>query len=335
MKKKEPNNLSSALRFVGLTKAEHCRIAGHWLIAGNNIFAAGIQVQETLSCCPHIKTLALALDRCGPEYVLTQIDQGRLMARSGDFQAVVPCQPLESLSYANPDAPAAALDDRLIDSLKIVAPLASERAEYVLNASIQLKSGSCLATNNSVIMEHWHGIDLPSILLPKAAANALIKSNKQITAFGFSAESATFWYSDVAWMRTKLFSEKTEQASGFLERNTNATPIPDKFFEIASMVAPFSKDSKIACKRNCIMSFPDAAKIENLDGELLQSRIYKIADLELIAKHATMWDQDAFERATFFFGKNLRGAIFHEVLNYNPPANHPKDCTCDACDIPF
>lgn len=329
--------LVQALEFLCLTKADYCLMDQRIARAFDSILAAGTHIEEDLSCNPQPSLLLLAILRCADEYAITQLSPSKLLVRSADFQAYIPCDISNLLSWPIPDAPVTAIDDRLIEAMRKVAPLVSTTGDTVVECSVQLNSGSVIATNLMVILEAWHGIDLPSgLLIPKVAINAIHKSGKHLASFGYSPKTATFYFTDDTWLRTQLYQEKWPDVASFLNIELNTRPVPPDLFKAAKKVAPFSVTQKVYIKDSLISSHPLDAKEEgalqlpigaNEHGE----RIYGSRNLALVAPHATLWDEYARPDATAFLGDNIRGVISHEEF----PSNQPIVTSFLDDDIPF
>lgn len=288
----------------------------------NSIIALGTTIEEDLAICPHIGLLSAALDHCGQDnYSITQLSQEKLLVRTDDFQAYIPCLNPIALSWPVPDQLIAPLNDRLLPALKKVAVLASTKAETVVEASIQLNSGSVLATNRSVIMEAWHGVDLPDgLLLPKVAVAVLNKADKVLVGFGYSPVTATFYFEDGSWMRTQLFQDRWPPVQQHLNSNTHGSvlrPVPPDLFKAAAKVAAFSSDGFVYIKDGLVSSHPFDHKEEGSElklpiGSEHAERRYAIKNLSLIAKHVVQWDEYYQDNGTMFVGENLRGVINHD-----------------------
>lgn len=326
-KKKIESPLIQALRFLLLTwkagedQAMYCMMHANEAVSFNSILAAGADIDEDLYACPHTALMLAAILRCGDRYAITQLSPTKLLVRSDDFQAYVPCVAPDALSWPLPDVPVVAIDDRLTEALRKVAPLLSATGETLIEQSIQLNAGSCLATNRSVILEAWHGFDLPSgLLLPKSIVTAIHKAGKHLRAFGFSSVSATFHFDDATWLRTQLFQEKWPDIQKHLNAQTCTRPVPSELFEAAKKVSPFSGNGAVYVKNGLISSHPFDAKEEGSAlklpiGSQHQERSYRATDLSLIAKHALNWDETMRADGTYFTGNGIRGLIHHQVPN--------------------
>lgn len=321
--------LAKALDFLRLTSADYCVISNGRAMANDRIVAAAIGVDEDLEACPHLETMYQAILRAGESYIISQLSPIKLLVRSEDFQAYVPCLPLADAPQATPDARQADIDNRLIDALLKVLPLVSTVAETVLERSVQLNSGMCQATDRHIILQAWHGLDLPNgLLLPKHGIQAINGADKDLVGFGYSGNTATIYFDDSSWIRTQLFQEKwPEVISSIFSKSAFFRPreVPAQLFESAAKVAVFSVDEKVYIKDEHISSHPFDAKEEggslNLPiGSYHAERIYNFADLKKIKKHAELWDEKAAPTATYFQGDSIRGMVTHEI-----PASEDDD----------
>jgi hypothetical protein len=320
-KQKEPRGqLASALAFLNLTfkdedQGMYCMIGNHEARSFNFVLAAGTTVEEDLQACPQLDLMLEAIERCGPEYSITQLSPSKLLVRSAGFQAYIPCILPDKLSWPLPDAEIAPLGDRFIEALREIAPLLSATAETVLESSIQLNTGSCIATDRQVILEAWHGYDLPSgLLIPKAIVTALHKSAKSLRGFGCSDKTATFWFEDSTWLRTQLFRDKWPIR---VKEQLNCYPqlraVPQFLFEAAKKVMPFSSNGLVYIKDELISSHPfdaieEGSKLQLPIGSFHAERIYDWQNLKRIQKHVVLWDEGA-KGGTYFEGDNIRGMI--------------------------
>lgn len=341
MKKKdkiERSMLALALEFLHLTfkagaeQSMYCMMHNHAAVSFNSVIAAGTTIEEDLQACPHTALMLAAIQRCPGRYIITQLSPEKLQVRSEEFQAYIPCALPETLSWPIPDAALVPVDDRLTEALRKLAPLLSADGETVLEQSIQINAGSCLATNRSVVAETWHGFDLPNgLLVPKAVVTALHKTTKKLVAFGCSERTITFHFEDASWIRTQLFQDRWPDVKAMLNTSTVTRPVPPDLFKAAKTVAVFSADDKVYVKDGLISSHPFTAVQEGsvlklpVGGEH-QERIYRIKDLTFASHHATEWDETQRQAGTYFVGEMIRGLIWHEV---------PHDISQEDDDIPF
>lgn len=338
-KKSEPkiSSLERALNFLDLVHNKNdcsmfCNMELGYATAFNLVAGVGTPVHVDLAACPHIGLFQAAIARCGERYAITQLSLQKLLVRSGEFHAYIPCADESSLYSCAPDAKAGILNDRFMEALGKVAPVSSTTGERVVEVSILLNSASVFATNGSIIMEAWHGNDFPSgMVMPKSSFTLLKKAKKRITAFGFSATSITFYFEDESWLFTKIFNDKWPDLTRYLHIEVNPYDVPPQFFEAAKKVSPFG-NGRIFVEGNLVSSHPKDVKEEGsglaltVDGIQHQPRNYNWSDLALIAKHAQKWDENARIDGTYFSGQNIRGIVHHANQNLKPSKEE---------DIPF
>lgn len=339
--KQQNSELLDAIEFVSCAQSKtgkemntNCRFSNGSIVAFNGVIAAGTKVELDLTCCPQTELLKLALERSGEKVALTILDNA-LGMRSGDFQAFVPCCDPSRLPGIAPDAAVMPITDALTRALKFLLPVASDKAEYLLNSTIQVRSGSAIATDNAVLIEAWHGFDLPSMTLPRAAAKAIVKCGKALSAFGYSGDSATFWFGE-AWIKAMLFKDHLPDLNSTINMPVVLTQIPKGYFEAVKQVAPFSVDGKILIEGSIVSSHIDrnaGGKIERLEASL-QPRIYNFKSLKLM-EFGTKMDEHSHVKQTYFYGKDVRGCIAHSIPVTLQPLPLRPDGTKYDDDIPF
>jgi hypothetical protein len=259
-KKNSENSLLTAMRFVSLAQratgppeTTHCRLFNMWANASNSVISVGHRIQEDIQVYPHTATLASALENLpDSSFALTLMEDNRLAIRAGEFESIVHCLNANELPVVGPDASSYVCDDRLAEALNIAGLLVADGATKVVNASIQIRNGSCLASNGNVIIEAWHGVSMPDLLIvPKAFAVALHKAinsqGKSLYRVGFGSDSLTTHFEDGAWLKTQLWPSDTDlpDLMKFLNVPTTPVPIPEGFFEIVKRLEPFSEDGQI------------------------------------------------------------------------------------------
>lgn len=261
----DQNSLLNALIFCSVVSEKlgtpfetHIGLKNKWAIAFNGIVAAGSPIEEEIYCYPHNLMLIEALSKCEDSYSLTQLDNGRLSIKSGKFKAVVPCLNPALMQEALPDPLIAPITNRFKEAVEAVGVLASENAQHILTASVLMNGASVISTNRVMLLEYWHGLDLPAnIPLPKQFVAALVKQKKNLTGFGFSNCSATFWFEDGSWLRTQLYNDEWPDVSKILNREANLWSIDANFFKALDAVEKFSADGNVYFNNGKLNSHPD------------------------------------------------------------------------------
>jgi len=259
------SGLLQALEFVscvsdklGAPYETHVGLRNKWAIAFNGIVAAGSPIPEDILCYPHTLLLLEALSKCDENYSLTQLDNNRLSIKAGKFKATVPCLDPLLMPEAFPDPQIVGITNKFKEAVDAVGVLANENAQHVLTASVLMNGSTVISTNRVMLLEYWHGLDLPSnVPLPKEFVKALTKQKKNLTGFGFSNSSATFYFEDGCWLRTQLYADEWPDISRILNREANLWSIDPNFFKALDSIAPFSEDGNVYSRLNLLCSHAD------------------------------------------------------------------------------
>jgi len=313
----ETSNLFEAVKFCSLLcKKEGAPNDTHILFRDNNICAfngvlsASVRVDESLSAYPNAALLETALTKCGQHFSITQLDQ-KLSVKADKFKALIPCLPLDLAQTPFPDPAMASLDNRFSEALNKVSMLATEDAQTVICASALMAGASLIATNRVVMLEAWHGIDLPTgIALPKAFCVALSKCGKKLTKFGYGQSSCTFYFEDESWLKTQFFAEPWPDVRGILDRKCNLFEVPNGFYTGVDSISNFSSDGCIYFDKDVLRSHlePDIGASYEVTS-IPKGPIFNIKQLKLIQPYVQKIDFQAEGGCLMFVGDRIRGAI--------------------------
>lgn len=301
---------------VGAPFETHVGLRANWAIAFNGIVAAGCPISEDIVAYPHTLLLVEALSKCSEGFSLTQLDNGRLSIKSGKFKAVVPCLEPALMQVAVPDPMIVGITNAFRDAVEAVGVLANENAQHVITASVLMNGQTVISTNRVMLMEAWHGLDLPpNVPLPKQFVAALVKQKKDLVGFGFSNCSATFYFTDGCWLRTQLYSDEWPDVSSILNRNANLWSIDPQFFKSLEAVIPFSEDGNIYSDTNLLKSHPDDGVGATFEcNGVPKGFVYPAKQLMLMKEHVKRIDYMASgihdsSYCLVFEGDTCRGVI--------------------------
>lgn len=348
-KKQPASEFEKAVDFLALLynakddQTIYCRIVDGEATAYNMIVGIGTPIHIDFQCCPNVDLLREAIKRCKDNFVIAQYSPDKLIVRQDEFHAFIPCLRSDAaLTITQPDAPVATMGEAFIEALDKVSAFADDKAPRLLEAAIQLYDGSVLATCGSVVIEAWHGINMPNgLLLPKVAAKVLHKIKKEIVSFGISPTSITFHFADGSWMKSQLYKDKLPDIRQHINGASmnGLEPIPHKFFEAVAEVYPFSVDGFIWVEGNRVASHPFSVVDQGSGLSLpfddsmfgMEFRRYKGDDLHMIRKIAKQWNVNGRDDGTLFVGEQVRGMIWHSKQKETTLGATPNDDE----DIPF
>lgn len=330
---KEPDarlSLAVALDFIKVAQHDktgdlvtktHCRLAGGYAVAFDGVIAVGHPIEEDLNVCPHTYRLIDALGRCKKAVAITQLDAEKLVVKSGNFRAIIPCLNPAALPYVAPDVQAGQVDDRLKEGFALLNPIVSGTGQTVVESSLLLQNNSMVATDRNIMFEFWHGINLPNgLALPKAAIAAVSKVPAKLVGIGVSDRTVTFYFDGGAWLRTQLYGEQWPNIQRVINGGDvyNTPAIPPALFEAVEAVAPFSETGVGASAGGAaIYTFDGFISSHHTEGVGATYQIEGIPPgLCFSAKHllalkniATKIDFVGKNGITYFFGGNVRGAL--------------------------
>jgi hypothetical protein len=266
-------NLIAALRFVNLAQKKngnavqtHCNIANNCVIATDGIVTAGHKIAEDLTAKPKTLEFIEALENCN-EVAIAQLEDS-ISVKSGKFQAFIPCL-AESLPSSYPDYPCAEINNKLRDGFNAIEFLAQERSKELITGTMLLTSQSMFSTNKFLLIEYYHGINLPcNLVIPIGFVYAIAETSKNLSKFGFGVRvdekgnqiinSITFWFDDDSWIKTQLFQEQWPDVTKILNVPTNYTNLYPSFYDAIDAVAPFTgKTESVYFKNDLLKSHKD------------------------------------------------------------------------------
>ena len=322
-KDKEPKlTLAVALDFIKVAQTDksndlvsktHCRLQGGYAVAWDGVIAVGHPIEEELAVCPHTYRLIDALSRCKKAVSITQLDGEKLVIKSGGFRVVIPCLNPAALPYATPDPKAGAIDDTIKEGFGVLNPIVTGTGQTVVESSLLLNNNSMVATDRNIMLEFWHGINLPDgLAIPKAAVTAVCKVKAPLVGIGVSDRTVTFHYEGGAWIRTQLYAEPWPDVNGVLNRGDPhvAVKIPDAFFDAVEAVAPFNETGAVYTTDSGLASHHTEGvgatyEAANIPPGLCFNSKY----LKAMQGHASRIDLVGVNGISFFYGDRVRGAI--------------------------
>lgn len=327
---KLPNQLLEAISFlscitkdIGSPFETHIFLHDKVCTAYNGTLSAGILIEEEIVAAPHNSILRNALSKCGEGYTLS-IDGTKITVKSGKFKAVVPCIDPGILYSPFPDPVVAIIDDRLKTALACIEIIKPEpNAEKVHLLTFLLNGASVISTDGKLIIECWHGIDLPTIAIPKIIIPVILAHSKKLTQFGFSETSVTFYFEDKSWIKSQLYPQEypTDTVMNVLNKNSNPSPISVDFYKGLEAVASFSENGSVYFERDkiCSHKVEEQGATYDVPG-LPKGPIYTAKYLSMIKQFAEKIDfgvsangsvhkDNASGYLLFWFGKQCRGVI--------------------------
>jgi hypothetical protein len=206
--------LLAALRFASLPAEKegastYVTVSKGYMIGQNDTFSVGTPIDVAMEdVCPQHELFKAALTACKDNFTLTQQNPTAIQISSGGFKAVVPTMLKLDANWIDPDPLAGILPD-IRPAFRMLAAIPEPRKnDRVHNNSLLLRPNSLVGTNGSLLVEYWHGTDLPQACpVPLPSAVAIGKFPSKLCGFGWTNFSLTFWFEDGTFLKTRLMSD--------------------------------------------------------------------------------------------------------------------------------
>lgn len=222
--------LLDALRFAAIAiekkddKTAYVCIRDQWLSAENETYMIGVHVDVGLDLCPQADLFQAALQQCGQQFQLTQVDLHSVSIRSGKFNALVPVLMTEETGAFDPDEPCALITDAVKEGFAACLRVMGKGFDKIYNEACLLRASTLVATNGGIALEYWHGIDLPGPLnIPKKTMETIVKIGKPLAQFGYSRDSVTFYFEDMSFVKTRLIEGTFPNIDALFEKHAGNT----------------------------------------------------------------------------------------------------------------
>jgi hypothetical protein len=310
--------LVAALQFVSVAGTkddvpykEYVVLNNKFAVACDGQITAGHPITEELECCPQLRQLTMALSSCGTSLSITELTNGQLSIAGDKLTAKIPCIAFDALPdqvLTLPDPICASIDDRLKAAFAVCGVMVSEAGGRAVECGLLLQANECTGTDGKILIQYWHGIDLPpGLFVPKIFAAAVCKVKSPLVGFGFSTgRSVTFHFEGGAWIKTQLYEDKYPNVGPIInaDRRCEATLVPPDLFKAIATVGEFN-NGVASIEAGKVKSENAEYEVEGLDA----SCSFLSEQTKIIAPFVKTIDMSSFEDRAFFFGENMRGVI--------------------------
>lgn len=291
----------------------HFRIHNGFIRGYNGSIALCSPIDLNLTCNPRAVQFVKAVQTCESTVQLHMTPTKRLAVRSGSFSALVECLP-DDVEYPDikPEGDTVPLEGDLLETLKILSPFIAEDASRPWARGVLFRGQSAYATNNVIVAERWLGPVFPvEINIPQEAIKELLRIGIPPTSLQVSNASATFHFGAGKWLRCQLYSTQWPDVSPILDRECNATPLPEGFFDSLEKLTPFVGDEGYCYLRGGRVSTTQVDEVGaavEVPGLVAES-CFNLKQLQLVGTVAQRMDLSLHPAPCLFYGDKLRGAI--------------------------
>lgn len=315
-----------ALRFVAAAVAKkdyvqdltHFRIKDGRVTGFNGVVALSSDIDVDLDIHPNAGKMLAAIKACPGTIALNMTPAGRLSVKSEKFKSFVDCLPNESTVFPEPEGETIDLGENFLPGIRALAPAMGIDASRIWAMGIKLQNQSMFATNNVMLVEYWHGTDIPlDVVIPDVCVKELLRINEAPTKVQVTANSITFWFGDKRWLRSQLIEPEgwpIAVMDNVLSQSTGEQlPFPAGFFEAVETLKPFLADA------GTVFVAPSYLSTSRHEGEgtsidvsipgVDDMQAYHHHQLTLLGEIAQSIDWTAYPAPCMFRGDRLRGAL--------------------------
>lgn len=316
--------LMEALSFVEAATEDHgqpmfefVNLQNKRAICFDGVLAAGMEIEEELTLAPKLETLKKALAKSGKSLTLTELSSGRLSVKGEKLVVQVPCVQPTEMPVISPDLAIAAINDELKEAFKALENIIADSGERVFETALLLQANVATATNGKILMQYWHGIDLPpNLVLPRPFIQAVSKQFKSLVAFGYSTipnattgepepKSVTFWFEDGSWYKTQVYQDKFPDCDKLLNQPNSPTDAPEGLWEGCAQIAEFHDNEWITFNTGSLEAGTATYPVEGLQ----EGKQFAYQYLKKIVPLVKTIDLTTYADRAFFFGEKVRGVI--------------------------
>lgn len=324
-KKPKPadNGILTALRFVMGAVARkdyepnlcHLLIKDGTVTATDGTLTAVAPIDLDITAKPHAKDMLKAILACdegdvmGISY-LPATD--RLSIKAGSFRSFVKCLPDTDTMFAAPaDGDSAPVAKELIEAISVVRPFMGVDASRTWALGVRIAPNVVYATNNVVLIQAWHGLQVPhDVIVPSIAVDELLRQKMEPTLVQIGEKSLTVWYGEKYRITTQLvLGQWPEQTDRIFDTGGDVQAIPEGFFASVEKILPFC-EQKVYFTENALVTHlaEGEGTIVETDMPADHGCFYAKQLLELSGV-ASAADFTQHPRPCPFRGNKLRGVI--------------------------
>lgn len=315
-----------SLRFVAAAVAKKDYVAGltHFKIRNGRVtgyngdLALSSDIDVDIDAYPNAAKLLAAIKACPDAIALNITPAGKLAIKSGKFKCFVECLPDEQVPFCEPEGVEVDLGEWFIAGLKALAPVMGIDASRPWAMGVKIQSGSMLATNNVMLAEYWHGVDVPmDVVIPDIAVNELLRIGERPTKVQMTDHSISFWWGEKRWLWSKLLEGGNWPVARLQELldmpHGVQLPFPPGFNDAVETLKPFLQESgSVYLTKTHLLTSPHEGEGTSIEMDLPvveEMQAYHHRQLLLLGQVAQTIDWTTYPRPCMFRGERLRGAI--------------------------
>ena len=308
---------SVAQKKGGDDTATHIRLNGNWAIAYNRELVAGHPINETISCCPESDKLLKALKKVKSTLSVTVDDEDQILEINCDGSVVK----IPTIQHAQVNAPTYAapefgLTPEFKKSIKLLDKITKKSGDTIYEVTACLSNNSAMATDNEVVIEAWHGLQITPaepLVVGKPFLSAVAKCSKEPVSIGSTKEFVTVFYEDGSFISGFRYDQGWEDVfkpDVLFANCTEQEEISTKFLKALSFCLEFSDDGTVFTGTNTVNSDKTMSPAATVQVPGVASLIcLNKAQIKFITDSCTGIKLDTEDKYVHVFGDGFRGVI--------------------------
>lgn len=322
-----------ALRFVATAVAKkdfvpaltYFKIEGGRVTGFNGTLALSSPIDCDLDVQPQAAAFMAAIRACPDTIALSVTPAGKLAVKSKNFKSFVGCLDKQDQFSIEPEGKFIDLGPSFLEGVKACAPVMGIDASRPWAMGIKLQRGSMFATNNVMLVEYWHGTEIPiDVVIPSMAVEELLRIDESPSKVQVTRNSISFWFGEGRWLRSALVensiwpTDKIEQI--FAKSLGKQTSFSDDFFKAVDTLGPFLGEHGTcyltAENISTHVTENEGTSIEVASPAVGEMQAYHQRQLKILGAVAETIDWSAYPAPCKFMGYNgkLRGAIIGQRI---------------------
>lgn len=306
------NFIMPAQKKTGRIENRFCRIVNDWVVASTFDLMIAHPIEGVVDSCPNSFMLRSSLMDCGEDINVTALSDDSISIMSGDLKTVIPCVSAEQIYLYDPDPKIGDAADTLKNAIAAIYGIVSiKKQQKDFYSKVLIQDQTCVSTHEGkIILQSFHGCHLPDdIVISKEAAQAVAKSKIQLTGFGFSKNSFTFYFENGAFIRAARYDCLFPNVGRFVNSTSKEIwQVPDNFFKALKTITPFSKDGFVHFKEGLITSDTEENEASTFNMEMPFTSIS--VNIKTLTLLKTLFDNVQCDGEKLIFTKDLvKGAI--------------------------
>jgi hypothetical protein len=289
----------------------HFRICNKRITGYNGELAISTPIGIEYDIAPLAPHFMKVINACEDDITL-KMKAGKLEVRSGRFKANVPCIDIDQVPVVIPTGKRIDLEFDLSECFAKLLPFVGEDASKPWACGVLIRGKSAFVTNNIILIEHWIGIDLPTMNIPTAAIAEVVRYKTRPTHLLVNENRVAFCYEDGSWISHTLSVLEWPSVERVLNVETpNFKTFPDGFFTGIGKLIQFSDElqrfyffeDKLITSKNM-----DEATTVDCPG-VPSDGCFNLKIVHSLRNTATAIDFDKWPLPSPFLGEGLRGVL--------------------------